>query len=264
MGESEIIWMSSVTQRIREIRQPHGGYIPPKKFLVKNRVDGIELKPNENIHYSLVGLTVDYMTRFIMGASPEDAFEISLLGALIINEKGKAETLLKGIHGLDDMSIANACKLTGYDVCCRASVEEYRPVQDIEPNKDTIFNIHTMINRSVEFWKEYGPLVKTGFTFEGGYTDIVSCGDGDYLTKDTIWDFKVSKNAPNSKHTLQLLMYYIMGCHSIHIEFQSVQSIGVFNPRLNSVYSLDVSQISPAVIDEVSEIVLDILMIGIS
>lgn len=48
-----------------------------------------------------------------------------------------------------------------------------------------------------------------GFTFKGGYSPIVTAGDGDYLTKDTLWDFKVSKKELNSKHTLQLLMYYI-------------------------------------------------------
>jgi hypothetical protein len=32
-----------------------------------------------------------------------------------------------------------------------------------------------------------------GFTFEGGYTDTVSKGDGDLTTADTLWDFKVSK-----------------------------------------------------------------------
>ena len=54
-------------------------------------------------------------------------------------------------------------------------------------------------------------LQKMVFTFEGGYTNIVSSGDGDYLTEDTLWDFKVSKEEPKSKYTLQLLMYYIMG-----------------------------------------------------
>ena len=74
-------------------------------------------------------------------------------------------------------------------------------------------------------------LQKDGFTFEGGYTDIVSSGDGDYLTEDTLWDFKVSKEEPKSKYTLQLLMYYIMGCHSIHPEFQKIEKLGIFNPR---------------------------------
>ena len=90
------------------------------------------------------------------------------------------------------------------------------------------------------------------FTFEGGYTDIVSSGDGDYLTSDTLWDFKVSKDEPKSKHTLQLLMYYIMGTHSIYDEFDTIKKLGIFNPRKNKVYIANISSISPEIIEEVS------------
>lgn len=94
---------------------------------------------------------------------------------------------------------------------------------------------------------------KDGFTFEGGYTDIVSSGDGDYLTEDTLWDFKVSKEESKSKYTLQLLMYYIMGCHSIHPEFQKIEKLGIFNPRKNKVYIAEISSINPEVIEKVSQ-----------
>lgn len=88
-------------------------------------------------------------------------------------------------------------------------------VDETNPNKDTIKNIRLMVERSVKFWNEYGPIIKDGFTFEpNGYTKTVDTGDGDYLTADTLWDFKVSKSKPTNKHTLQLLMYWIMGQHS--------------------------------------------------
>lgn len=94
----------------------------------------------------------------------------------------------------------------GYDVCFRAGIIGYRPVKEIMPDAPTIENIRTMVNRCLNFWEEYGPVIVDGFTFEGGYTDIVSSGDGDYLTRDTLWDLKVSKEAPKNKYTLQLLM----------------------------------------------------------
>lgn len=47
--------------------------------------DGITLNENENIHASLVGLAVDYMTRFMMGAQKEEAFSISLKGAMALD-----------------------------------------------------------------------------------------------------------------------------------------------------------------------------------
>ena len=114
-----------------------------------------------------------------------------------------------------------------------------------------------MVKRSLAFWKEYGPIIKDGFTFEGGgYTDIVTSGDGDYLTKDTLWDFKVSKEEPKSKYTLQLLMYYIMGCHSKYSEFKKIEKLGIFNPRKNKVYIVNISSISPEIIEEVSQEVI--------
>jgi hypothetical protein len=109
-----------------------------------------------------------------------------------------------------------------------------------------------MVNRSIAFWKEYGPIVWAGFTFEGGYTDVISSGDGDYLTVDTLWDFKVSKLEPKSIHTLQLLVYYLMGSHSLRSEYLGVKRLGIYNPRLNAVYTLEVENIPKEIIEEVS------------
>ena len=248
--------MSSVTQRINQIQQPYGGYIPPKKFYKTVIDDGVELHKEENIHPSLVGTAVDYLTRCIMGARAEDAFKISLLGAKLIGEEEFARNMLSRIKGVDDISIICACKLAGYDVCVRAGDNGFKPVSEINPNEETIFNIRKMVERGFVFLRKYGPIIKEGFTFEGGYTNTIDCGDGDFLTEDTLWDFKVSKNGLQSKHTLQLLVYYIMGCRSIHPEFLSITKLGVFNPRLNAVFTLDIAEIDQNIIEEVSEVVI--------
>ena len=247
--------MFSVTARIKVIKQPRGGYINPREFKIKSFEDGKELG-EENIHRSLIGLAVDYMTRFIMGTPVEEAFKISLLGAIIVKEQKYAEKLLSSIVGLDNKSIYNACKLVGYDVCFRAGSTNYKSVKTIEPDDITINNIRIMVNRSIDFFKEYGPIVLDGFTFEGGYTKIISSGDGDFITKDTLWDFKVSSYPPKPQHTLQLLVYYLMGKHSIHSEFNSIKKLGIFNPRLNCVYLMEISKISKDTIETVSRDVI--------
>lgn len=264
----EGISMYSVTKRISMVKQPYGGYLNKKQFDIATIDDGKILNEIENIHASLIGLAVDYLTRFLMGTSVEEVFKISLQGALCLDlflnnasdKKGlalrNAKKLLKGIKGLDDESVKNACKLVGYDVCFRAGIMGYKPVEEINPDSDTIGNIVIMVERSLTFWKEYGPIIKDGFTFEGGYTDIVSSGDGDYLTRDTLWDFKVSKEEPKNKYTLQLLMYYIMGCHSIHQEFKQIEKLGIFNPRKNKVYIANISLISSEIIEKVSRDVI--------
>lgn len=248
--------MYSVTGRIAKIKQPYGGYIKRTDFDVIQLYDHHVLHEVENLHPALVGLIVDYMTRFIMGTPVEEAFKISCIGAHIAKEDEKARELSKSITGLNKESVSAACKLAGYDVCFRAGMSGYKPVSEINPDNNTLENIIVMVNRGVDFWHIYGPVVLDGFTFEGGYSPIVSTGDGDYLTKDTLWDFKVSKNEPNSRHTLQLLMYYIMGKHSIHKEFGSIEYLGLFNPRKNRVYRYPVKAIPNDTISIVSHDVI--------
>uniref|UniRef100_UPI0036D2A588 hypothetical protein n=1 Tax=Streptomyces atratus TaxID=1893 RepID=UPI0036D2A588 len=242
--------------RVTKTKQPRGGYIKPKDFNVIELNDGIDLYGEENIHSTLIGLSVDYLTRFTMGTSLEKTFKISLRGASIVIESDYAEELLNGISGLDDNSIENACKLVGFDTAFRAGIAGYKPVHTIQPDFSTISNIRTMVERSRTFNDNYGPIVKDGFTFEGGYTQLISSGDGDFLTETTLWDFKVSKKDPTNKNTLQLLIYYLMGLHSIHENFQEIEKLGVFNPRLNKVYLLDINDIPSEIISEVSSKVI--------
>lgn len=73
-----------------------------------------------------------------------------------------------------------------------------------------------MVGRAIEFFDSYGPKIADHLTFKGGYTGHVTNGDGDFLTEDTLWDFKVSKQNLSSKSVLQLLIYWRLGLHSIH------------------------------------------------
>lgn len=254
-------WMLSVTERIKKIKQPYGGYINTKEFTPTQLEGGSieDLNPEENVSSGLVGTAVDYLTRFMTGSPAEDSFLISILGAREIGEMRLCESLLAKVKGLDTDSITAAVKLTGFDVCKRVGVERYRPVEGIEPDAPTIANIHTMVERSCNFFKEYGPKILDGLTFEGGYTGYVSTGDGDFLTKDTLWDFKVAKKKIQNTQTLQLLMYWRMGLHSIHPEYQKVKYLGLYNPRLNTIYRMAVEDI-PA--DTIAQVEHDVIGYG--
>ncbi|MDA3768706.1 hypothetical protein PF586_09895 [Lactobacillus delbrueckii] len=246
----------SVTQRTKNVKQPRGGYINPKELQTESLGPGIGvLNPAENISTNLVGLAVDYLTRFMSGASAPEAFEISLQGAHNLGEDALAAKLLAEVKGLDDISITNAIKLTGFDVGYRVGFG-YKPVSEIKPDQATIQNVRTMVERSLHFLDVYGPKWLDGFTFEGGYTDTVSTGDGDFTTADTLWDFKASKRKVQKEHTLQLLMYWRMGLHSVHPEFQSIKYLGIYNPRLNQVSRIAVADIPEDVIRKVEEKVI--------
>lgn len=257
--------MSSVTSRIKEVKQPRGGYISPKIFNKIQLDDNLILNSEENIHSSIIGMVVDYMTRFLMTGHIEEAFSVSLSGAYRAelftkgNQTKEAKFLLNKIKGNDDNSIFYACKLVSFDVWARNPIGALLAptYQDINPDSKTIKNIQIMIDRSLFFWNKYGPIVESGFNFlPNGYTDVIDSGDGDYISKDTMWDFKVSKNEITNKHTLQLLIYYLMGIHSGNDLFESIQKIGFFNPRLNKVYILDVTDISNDVILSVEKDVI--------
>lgn len=273
--------MASVTSRINQIKQPRGGYIKPSDFVVESQNDGIVLNPDENVHASIVGMSVDYLTRFMNGAKPEDAFDISLKGASqadafgVRNSLPVAKSMLNCIKGLDDASIVNACKLVTFDVWFRNAPAAMmaKTYKETNPDKATIVNIRTMVNRSLVFFKKYGPITKDGFTFEpidgdlsdyrkmcetkkgswGGYTGTVDTGDGDFLTRDTLWDFKVTVSEPTNKHTLQLLMYWIMGQHSGQEIYKTINKIGIFNPRLNKVYLFRVDVLPNEIIQEIEK-----------
>lgn len=247
----------SVTRRAKTVQQPHGGYLPLSRFAHHTLEDGFCLKAAENIPASIIGQTVDYMSRLVAGLEvPEHAFQVSLFGAMMAGCPHRGAELLSQIHGLDDASLGAACKLSSYDAHFRSpNMKAAHPVEP-EPNHDTLFNIRLMITRMVRFLSEYGPVIKSGFTMDGGYTDIVSSGDGDFLTEDTLWDVKTSKFPPKSSDTLQVLMYYIMGKHSWNASFQKIQSIGIVNPRLNSIWTIDAAQVPHSVIEEVERHVI--------
>ena len=243
---------TSVTNRIKYVKQPRGGYINPKNMTEIVLGDGVEaLNPDEVVSPGTVGTAVDYLTRFMLGTPAVEAFKISLYGASIAGETERAKTLVRGIKGLDYESVINAVRLCRYDVYFRTNIPEYMPVEDKPVDSATVENIITMVNRALHFFDMYGPVVLDGFTFEGGYTYIVSTGDGDFTTKDTLWDFKVSKSPVKKEHTLQLLMYWRMGLHSIYPEFKKIKYLGIYNPRLNIVSRISVNDIPQSVIDEV-------------
>lgn len=249
---------TTVTQRVKEVSQPHGGYLKPR-LLNTIELDPIaELNDTENIQAHLIGMVVDNLGRFLSGFEKEEAFKASLWGARNIEQTGKAKALLKTVQGLDDESIVSACKLVGYDVCYRFDKSAYKPIEEIEPDKKTIENIRIMVQRTLEFLRIFGPVVLTGTDFEGGYSKTVVNGEIDYLTHDGLWDLKVTRYRITSKHTLQILMYWRMGLRSKYKEqFEKVKRIGFFNPRNATVYFQSTKSISEKIIEEVERKVIE-------
>lgn len=206
--------MASVTKRASVIKQLNGGYISSFEFEERKMKDGIVLNEKENIHDSIIGLAADYSTRFSMGTDIVEAFKISLQGANLAESYGvrksfdAAPKLLKSIKVLDNNSIINACKLVTFDAWYRKTSDAMmaKGYKETNPDKATVQNIQTLVKRSITFYEKYGRPTNYGFSFEpvnknksafekiiktgkgsyGGYTAAVDCGDGDFLTEDTL------------------------------------------------------------------------------
>lgn len=104
----------------------------------------------------------------------------------------------------------------------------------------------------IAFLGEYGPVTHGGITFQGGYTDAVNSGDGDFMTADAVWDLKCSVKPPTKDHTLQIAMYWLVGLHSKFApEYQKVTRLGFFNPRLATAYTVDVAGIPAEILHEI-------------
>lgn len=240
----------SVMQRVKTVHQPPGGFINPKSMSETCFSDGLELRP-ENVSPQLMGTVVDYLSRFVLGDSREEAFHIPITGAKRLGRSDEMEGYMGRISGLDDESVINACRASSFDSYVRAGVPPKPDPSDILPDGATCENIRIMVGRVKRFLDEHGPVTQSCPDFVGGYTETVSRGDGDFLTRDTVWDLKVSKYPPTQEQTLQLAMYFLMGKHTPYPWFSTVTKIGIFNPRLNRAYIFDMLSLPKNVVKSI-------------
>lgn len=261
--------MIPVTYVAKNCKQPKGGFIKPSSLDIIQLDDGKVLSENENVNASNIGMTVDYLTRYLLGEDIKTAFNPSLSGALNeskIEDSNIIDSAFASVESIDKnfkktgklewFDIASACQLTAFDVWLRNPSYAKRKLvssTSIRPNRETIENIRIMVDRGVSLFDTYGPITASGFDFEGAYTESITSGDGDYLTKNTLWDFKVSKSKPTSKHTFQILIYWIMGQHTGKEEFKNIDKIAIFNPRLNCIYYKKISDIPEETIRTIEE-----------
>lgn len=280
--------MVSVTQRItqynKQTGQPRGGLINPSRMTetVVEDEHGVLDHKVENLHASVMGMAVDYLTRLARVHVTRDeytravgeVFRVALIGvqriAVVYPDSGVVKAAAEVLRSLetfetakgmvmvviDENTVRVACQLAGYDIGGRKDPRLWNPEHGAAgpaPDEATITHVAIMLARTQAFFAKYGPITKDGFVFaapekfmlgeRGGYTDLVDSGDGDFITADTLWDMKVSVNKPTKDHTLQLLMYFLMGKESGLPEFEDLIHVGLFNPRLATVYRMAVAEV---------------------
>lgn len=187
-----------------KVKQPRICHINPKTLEVEPFNDGDRdvgaLEPVENISPTLVRTVVDRMTSFKLGTPVEEIFSV--------------RWAKYNIRGLDDNSIINA-------------VHSFNG--RVNPDKVTIQNMRTMVERSVNFSKNLEREAPGSFR-----------------------DFMMSVARPTKDDIRQSLRYYITEIRSARTHrSQNIRYLAIHNPRLNEVYRLRIDAIPEDVIAEV-------------
>ena len=244
----------------RYLEQPAGGFLNPHAMDVFELKTQDELFPfeMETITGGEMGMTVDYLTRYILTGNLQESFSISLKGASKVKELKTAEQLISKIKGLDEESIIAAIRLTSFDVVVRNPMAfikgGWSPAMTF--SAETITNIQIMVNRCLQFFEEYGPVIDQELVFPGAYTKNVSSGDADYMTTDTIWDIKTTQKDVSISDTFQLLLYYLMSQHSELDKYSTIKKIGIYNPRLNKIHIISINDIDKRILHYINRFII--------
>lgn len=107
----------TITSLANNVKQPRGGYFPVKLFKETYYECEKELFPDENASKSIIGTTVDNMTRVLLGAKPKEVFQPATFGMMKVRTDifGGDFDLIDEVSGLDDDSILAAYQLSFYE-----------------------------------------------------------------------------------------------------------------------------------------------------
>lgn len=239
-------------------KQPRGGYLPIKLFKEIHYDSKNELFPDENVSKSQIGTTVDNMTRILLGAKPKKVFQPAVNGMMAakVDIFGDSFDLIDEVTGLDDDSILAAFQLSIYETIYRSGYRSSINLENNLPDKHTIENIKEMINRSLAYFKQQEHIIDVGERLFVKYKGDTIYGDYDYLTEDSLIDMKVLSKKITNKHTLQIILYWIIGMKSDKKQFSNVKHLKFYNPRLNVEYQFDLYDLTPQLLKPILEEVL--------
>lgn len=245
----------TITAFAKSIKQPKGGFLPVNLFK-ETRYDEYmnDLYPDENVSKSLIGTTVDNLTRVLLGVKPKEVYEPAIFGMMAVKDNNSY--LISRAIDLDDEAIVAAYQLSFYEQIYRSGRKPPRGFKLELPDKHTIENIRVMINRSTNYFKQQKSIINSGEMLSMRCRSGSIYGDYDYLTEDSLIDMKVLSKKITSAHTLQIVLYWLAGTTSKKKGFDNVKYLKFYNPRLNVEYSLDLDKLTLDILNPISYEVL--------
>lgn len=148
--------MASAATRAKEAWQPRGGYVDPRSMKAVRFEGARPLFPaaSENVHPSVVETAVRRLLALTAGDTVEGAFSECVASALAFGQRDDALRLRADIKGLDDASVASACRLGAYETASEAGIAlRAEDVARMRPNAATIANVRTMVESASGFLK---------------------------------------------------------------------------------------------------------------
>ena len=243
----------TVTSRIASIVPPKGGYVPIS-LMRETVTDEPMLTVPPTLRTDVVGQCVQYYATLLYTGDTSKATEVSRMGIMRMTEEQR-EDYLDLCHRLkteDDerRRIGIMYAISSYDELFRSGRFTKGPVgPDIGGDEADV--LLEASKRVVAFMARH-PVTGIEVTFPGAYTDCICAGDADILCEDCLWDVKVSKYLPTRDNLLQVLVYYLMGMHSNErSKYEDVERIGIYNPLLGREDTVELSDISEDVKEEV-------------
>lgn len=278
--------MSSVSELVEKIEQPAFGILPVSKFeRTELKQDSYVVAKKNSIPAVHLGLIVDYCVKYILGVKLSDILHVEYAGYA----EHIRVSAVKYFNSLSEQSLTQIYIEDERKKICLSDfvsqVENAETFEDFVTNMlyvvqygDFIRNIRYAYNRIGEvfttkisesdlrdiliFFMRTKGWISTFdkaipmYKFKPyGYNNTVTSGEGDFCTKHTLWDLKVSNGEPTSKDTLQLLIYYIMAKRSGNRMYKDVNSIGVYNPKLDTTWLCKIDDIDKSIIKHVSNII---------
>ena len=270
---------NTVSQICKSIDQPRGGYLPLRVFTKENGTNTEELKFDMLPVY--VGKIVDALLKMTFGVEVEEVLKFSKSayddrvmhlahifytdeddikrtdasnGFYVLQEYIKEKPLNKDSYA--DI-IKALYKVFQYDIWT-ANPEYARQVArtDYKPKEcsvNDISNILVLFIRTLDWIdrKASRRVVSNYKFYPNGYTEEVKYGIGDFILDNTLFELKCVQNV-TTKHTLQLLIYYCMALHSNNKVYKYIDELSIYNPLLDTSYSIEVKDISQELIDTIN------------
>ena len=251
----------SVKQRIMQVKQPTGGYLPLAKFTkmvaeprpIKEKTENVPIwVVNEAIEFLMQPKTVKIVTKVAdetLAKIPEKEHP-----EMIVFRKLK-EYASQVNPDFTDSAITAAYKL----IMLFESLPE-DPFATLKQIKDLKFN-KTSINYARGFFRAAGLVTMANFINEDSFTKYITNDDekpDKFLTNEAFWLTVATENEPlDEKVTLRLLVQYLMGLHSINDEeFKQVKYLGIYDFTTNTSYLIGLSQLDPQIVKDVANKVI--------